>query len=85
MLCANSFEDLYPVEIRHDDIEENDIETFTGDQIECGPASIGLDDSKTAPFEPPRQDSPIVGNIVYDQEPTAAHLRAIVLGLCFSH
>jgi hypothetical protein len=66
---ANDLEHLQAIEIRHDHIEQHEIEIPLRDQLERPTAPVRLGDIETVPQEPPAQDGTVVRDVVDDEQP----------------
>ena len=59
---------LEPVHIGHHDIQQYKIEALARYRIERVLPARRFDDVEPAPLKPARQDDPVVGDVVHDQQ-----------------
>ena len=79
-LAANSLEGLDSVDTRHHDVEKDQIEGVLFDQFDGGEADFGLHDVEATALKTPRQDRPIVADIVDDKN-TGPRIAILVDGV----
>ena len=76
MRLAQAAQHADAVDIRHHDVEQDGVEPLLLGETERLAAAVRLGHVEAPPLEAAREDRPVLGNVIHDQEPGESLERA---------